>query len=89
MYIRKSEQHEMRTTLAKWGNSLALRLPKGLAEEANLVPGSTVEIAIDQGRIVVTPTAKKLTLADLLKDLKPSMRRGETDWGPPRGREEW
>jgi len=78
----------MRVQIAKWGNSLGLRVPGGLARDIGLVVGSTVEIEARDHQIVITPTQARLTLADLLKDTTPeSYRRVSVDWGPDAGRE--
>jgi len=45
----------MRAHVRKWGNSLALRLPRTLAADANLEDGSPVELTLDRGRLVAAP----------------------------------
>ncbi|GAH36835.1 unnamed protein product, partial [marine sediment metagenome] len=45
----------MQTTIKKWGNSLALRIPKLFANNANLKINKTVDISIDKGSIIITP----------------------------------
>ncbi len=79
----------MRASIAKWGNSLALRLPKKIAEEVRLVEGATVDLRIENDVLVVVPTRKRYRLADLLAETKPEARHGETGWGAPRGKEAW
>lgn len=79
----------MRASIAKWGNSLALRLPKALAEEARLVEGATVELRVENGGLVVVPARKRYRLAELLAEAKPAACHGETGWGAPRGKETW
>lgn len=44
-------------TISKWGNSLGLRIPKGLAEDAHLGEGSSVDVRIEDGRLVIEPVA--------------------------------
>jgi antitoxin MazE len=56
----------MRATVAKWGNSLALRLPRGIAGDADLTEGTVVDLAVEGGRIVVTPARAPVKLSDLL-----------------------
>ena len=53
----------MQTTVSKWGNSLALRLPRHVAEEVKLVEGSTVSVEIEDGSLRVTPTRKRFKLS--------------------------
>ncbi len=79
----------MRASIAKWGNSLALRLPKSLAEDLRLVEGATVDLRVEHGALVIVPTRKRYRLADLLAETKPEAGHTETDWGTPRGKEAW
>ena len=57
----------MRTRVQKWGNSLALRIPKSFATEVGLQNDSSVEVSVVKGNLVIVPVAKpKLTLKHLL-----------------------
>ncbi len=77
-------------TVQKWGNSLGLRLPRPLAAQLGLHAGSAVELAIEDGRLTVTPRARpRMTLEELLEGIPPASRIAEVDWGAPVGREEW
>lgn len=78
----------MQTTVAKWGNSLALRLPRHIAEGAKLSEGQTVDLEVNEESLVVRPARKKFKLADLLADYQRDTR-GEVDWGKPEGDEAW
>jgi antitoxin MazE len=80
----------MRTRVQKWGNSLALRIPRAFALEVGLQEDGEVELSVDRGRLVVVPpVAPSYTLAELLADVRPSNLHKETDWGPPAGKEVW
>ncbi len=79
----------MQTSIAKWGNSLALRLPRHVVEGANLKEGASVVVEVQDGNLIVRPARKKFKLSELLADHKPTHRHGETDWGQRRGEEEW
>ncbi len=82
----------MRATVNRWGNSLALRLPKPIADEAKLVEGAIVDIVVDDGKIKVTPARPRYDLDDLLKGERAAKKKGgsrEVDWGAPKGREVW
>lgn len=79
----------MQVTISRWGNSLALRLPKFVTEEVKLVEGESVKIEIDDGSIRVTPTRKRFKLADLLKGETRKDAKREYDWGKPKGEEVW
>lgn len=76
------------TTIQKWGNSLAVRIPASLASKMQLEEGAVVEVVAEHGNIVVVPQAKKkYSLEELLKNCKPGQLHGETDWGREVGRE--
>ena len=79
----------MRTNIAKWGNSLALRLPSRIARESHLAEGASVRIELKEGSLVITPVRERFTLSDLVAGMEPRMRREEADWGSPQGEEEW
>lgn len=80
----------MNTTVQKWGNSLALRIPSSVAKDIALIKGSAVEILVESGRMIVKPAKRtKPSLAKLLKGVTKSNRHTEQDWGAPVGREIW
>ena len=57
----------MRSRVRKWGNSLALRIPKSFAEEACLSDESVVDIKVVNGKLIVASVAEpEVTLAKLL-----------------------
>jgi antitoxin MazE len=77
----------MQVNVARWGNSLGLRIPKDIAERTGLHAGSRVEIAAENGRIVIAPARGRYVLAELLQDMTPEAMHEAFDWGPDRGRE--
>jgi len=80
----------MQTKIKKWGNSLALRIPKLLASDASLKLNELVDISIDQGSIIITPISEKeYSLEKLLKGVNKSNLHGEFDTGAPLGKEIW
>lgn len=79
----------MELNIAKWGNSLALRLPSRLARETNLTEGATVRLEIRDGAIVVTPVRRRFELAELLARMPARSETGEFDWGAREGGEAW
>lgn len=79
----------MRSRISKWGNSLAMRLPRALAEEAGLSDGSDVEITLQDGRIVIAPIGPEYQLDELVEGITSENRPTETDWGRPVGDEVW
>jgi len=78
----------MQGSVAKWGNSLAVRLPRGIAEDSNLAEGDFVEIKVENGNVVISPSAPKISLDDLLAAYRPEHRHGEMN-DAPRGNEVW
>lgn len=79
----------MHAAIAKWGNSLAVRLPRNVVEDARLSDGSPVEVTVRDGSVVVTPVRKKYKLEELLAQMRPENRHSETEWGEPKGEEVW
>jgi antitoxin MazE len=80
----------MQTKIKKWGNSLALRIPKLFVINANLKINKTVDISIDEGSIIITPiNEKEYSLEKLLKGVNKSNLHGEFDIGTPVGKEIW
>jgi antitoxin MazE len=80
----------MRTRVQKWGNSLALRIPKYFANEVGLQRETSVEISLADGKLVITPVTKpKLTLKQLLAKVTKENLHHEVDTGPATGNETW
>lgn len=80
----------MKTRIQKWGNSLGLRIPRTLAEEIGVVVGSEVELTVEDGRLVGTPTRKRrYRLRDLLSEVTSENLHDEMDGGESMGRERW
>ncbi len=76
------------TQIAKWGNSLAVRIPKALAEKARLTEGDRVSLDLtNDGDIVLRSARRRYTLRDLVSKITPKNRHAETNWGTPTGRE--
>ncbi len=80
----------MRARVQKWGNSLALRIPKAFAVEAQLQAESEVDLSLLNGKILVAPVpAPAYKLEDLLAKINKRNLHGEVDFGPARGKEQW
>jgi antitoxin MazE len=76
------------TTISKWGNSLALRIPRRIAKEAGIGEGDSLALALQRdGSIVLRPARRRYQLQDLVSRITPRNRHRETDWGAPAGRE--
>lgn len=80
----------MRSQVQKWGNSLALRIPKSFACDSGLSQGSEVELSVEDGRLVVTPVSSRVTRLDALLDrIEVDHRHPEIETGGPMGNEFW
>lgn len=80
----------MRTRIQRWGNSLALRLPKAFAAEAHLEQNTLVEVTLVDGKLLILPvTEPAMTLEQLLAGVTEENRHREVDWGPAIGKEAW
>ena len=80
----------MKTRVQKWGNSLAVRIPKSFAAEAGLEANATVELSLVDGALVVQLVAPQpLSLEDLLRGVTDDNLPGEWDTGPAVGKEVW
>lgn len=78
----------MRTHIAKWGNSLAVRLPRDLADRIKLEAGTPVDIEVEGSTLVLRQAGPRYALTELLAGMTPETMREAFDWGPDRGREE-
>lgn len=79
----------MTATVGKWGNSLAVRIPKRVAKQLNLVIGSELEFSVIDNNMVLTPIKGKLTLVELMDQITSENQHEEVDWGRPEGKEIW
>jgi antitoxin MazE len=80
----------MITRVQKWGNSLALRIPKSFATEVGLQTDSSVEVSMVDGKLVVAPVTKsQLTLKQLLMQVTDENLHHEVETGPAQGNEVW
>lgn len=80
----------MRVRVQKWGNSLALRIPKPFAADAGVEEGTVVDVSVVEGRLVAAPIrVRKARLRDLLARVTEANLHGEVDTGAPVGREAW
>lgn len=80
----------MTTRIQKWGNSLALRIPRSFAKDIRLSQGSEVDLTVDRGRLMIVPSRKaKYPLAALLKGINKKNLHHEVDTGTVSGNEAW
>jgi len=67
----------MRTKVWRWGNSLAVRIPKRLAEKAELRPSTEVEVFLEDGELRVAPVHPRWDLNQLLSKVTKRNLHGE------------
>jgi antitoxin MazE len=81
----------MKAQMVKWGNSLAVRIPKPVAEQARLKEGDALEIEAAEGRVELRRASKVPTLAALVAQITPENRYAEVTTGAEVGKEavEW
>ena len=80
----------METRIRKWGNSLALRIPKALAAEVGLDYDVAVDLSLVDGQLVIAPLIEPgPTLDELLAQVTDDNLHGEVETGPAVGREAW
>ncbi|PZD72522.1 Antitoxin MazE [Acaryochloris thomasi RCC1774] len=80
----------MKTKVQKWGNSLALRIPKSFAAEILLRPDTEVELSMVKGKLVITPILEaSYSLEQLLEDVTEENIHAEVETGASVGNEAW
>ena len=83
----------MTVEIKKWGNSLAVRLPRDLARSLHLHDGSPVDLELKDGALIIRPHQQprrgNVTLDELLTGVTPQTIHRNTDWGDPVGNEVW
>ena len=78
----------MNVIVNKWGNSLAVRIPKNIADLFKIHDGTKLEMRLSKGlhpRIILERTAP--TLDDLLELVTPENQYTLVDWGKAEGNE--
>lgn len=80
----------MDTTVAKWGNSLAIRIPQNLAKKIRIAEGSEVEFGVIDGSLVIKPIKRRrYSLDELVEGITPENLHAEIDSGVAVGNEAW
>jgi antitoxin MazE len=77
------------TQIAKWGNSLGLRLPKAVAREARIDEGDIVDVSVENGAVVIRASRPTYSLEQLVARITARNRHDESDWSTPVGHEVW
>jgi antitoxin MazE len=80
----------MQAKIQKWGNSLAIRIPKALASAAGIEPGTTINLSVVNGKLVLERIAEpEYSLDELLAKVTKHNIHREIDTGAPVGKEVW
>ncbi len=80
----------VRARIHRWGNSLALRIPKAFAEQAGLQDTDLVDVSLVDGKLLVQRIARPApSLDELLAAMTPENLHDEVSSGPAAGREAW
>jgi antitoxin MazE len=78
----------MRATISRWGNSLALRIPKSAIDAAGLREGDVVDVREDGGVLRIARSSR-IDIDEMIESIDPTTIHAEVNWGPPVGREMW
>ena len=78
----------MKTTVRKWGNSLAVRIPKAISEELSIDEKTEMEMIARDGMLILEPR-HRYRLKDMLNEITDENLHGEIDTGTRTGIEEW
>lgn len=80
----------MQSKVQRWGNSLAVRIPKPFANDVGLREDSPVEISVVDGGLVIQPSAARpISLRELLAEVTDENIHTEVSTGPALGNEVW
>ena len=80
----------MKAQVSKWGNSLAVRIPRAFAEDLGVGQNSSVELTVEDGCLLIRPSVAPIyELETLLRSVTPENRHGEIDQDQAIGKEAW
>ena len=80
----------MKTTIQKWGNSYAVRIPKSFIKEVGLEYRTDIELTLEDGKLIIQPAPEEApTLKELLAGIKPENLHTAIDTGEALGNEAW
>jgi antitoxin MazE len=79
----------MKTTIQKWVDGLAVRIPRLFATEIHLEENTTVDLTIRSGKLVIVPAEPEITLESLVEQITDENRHDEIDTGLRVGNESW
>ena len=80
----------MKTTLQKWGNSYAVRIPKSFIKEVGLEVHADIELTLEDGRLIIQPVPEEVpSLEELVAGITAENIHPAVDTGAPVGKEAW
>ncbi|HAH97460.1 MAG TPA: AbrB/MazE/SpoVT family DNA-binding domain-containing protein [Firmicutes bacterium] len=80
----------MRAKIQKWGNSMALRIPKSFADQVSIRLGSSVDLSIQGGKIVIEPLkTEEYDLKVMVEAINELNLHSEYLIDKPKGKEIW
>ena len=79
----------MKAIIQKWGNSLAIRIPKNITKDTRVSEGSNIDIMVKNGNIVLSPRKKEYSLKEILKNITVENIHFEISTGDQIGVEIW
>jgi len=79
----------MKATVQKWGNSLAVRIPKNISKDTSVTEGSNIDILVENGNIILSPRKKEYSLKELLNNVTIENIHAEISTGEITGGEIW
>lgn len=78
------------TQVAKWGNSLAVRIPRAIVKDAGLAEGDRLSLDLGaDGAIILRSSRRKYSLDELVAGISKKNRHRQTNWGTAQGKESW
>jgi antitoxin MazE len=80
----------MKTSIQKWGNSYAVRIPKSFIKEIGLEDRTDIELTLEDGKLIIQAVAEEApTLKELLAGVKAENLHTPVEPGEPVGNEAW
>jgi antitoxin MazE len=90
IYLVDTGDKRMKTTVKKWGNSAAVRIPATVMEAADIQVEDVVDVSEEEGRIIVKRVqSRNYDLDDLINGITSQNLHEPMDFGPPQGKEAW
>lgn len=79
------------SSVKRWGNSPAVRIPATLMQALNLNIDDEIKIDLSEGKLIIEPVKKEpvFTLEELVEGISPDNLHELVDWGDPKGKETW